>query len=495
MAPRGSLEVLQFYFGNSPRLELACRPAELEVRFRGESWTTSWRVRVRVQPPLRLVVTGEQRPSFPLWRGLPLRPQSAPLVRALDYLYVGLRPPFGYDTELLWCRVRGAMRRAYEALRKHAIRLIDAADPTARHVALRFPPCMHWFVYRTVLSDRTGHLAQVATTCPGLLTLAFLFEEDATPWHTDRVLDAVVEGRRLNAVLDLAVETWAQAARERREGLLPPPWTRLDEPGVLAAQRLLFRRAPAGLAPRLLWMMPPVALAPEDIPLAPRAAARYFRAMKVPPLLVPGLRATEATQRALALLVSRHGADLQRRLQWRSRRTWARMLADLSDYLVAVGRVPSRRTDPRRLFAESRAWHRAHLPEGAAAGRHRRPLLPDETPLSDPPYPAWEQLDQGGVIPVAEIVPLRTVGELRREGEEMNHCVGTYSGAAVAGACSIYRATIYGRRLTIELARAADGWRLAQARGPHNREPTRKEREVLRAWRAAVSEPPGRLTP
>src|SRR5262249_3968951 len=76
--------------------------------------------------------------------------------------------------------------------------------------------------------------------------------------------------------------------------------------------------------------------------------------------------------------------------------------------------------------------------------------------------------------------------ELVEEGRRMRHCVATYAGSCIRGACSIW--SLERQRghenhpeamLTVEIDANKT---IVQARGHRNRLPTEQERSVLEAW-------------
>jgi len=98
--------------------------------------------------------------------------------------------------------------------------------------------------------------------------------------------------------------------------------------------------------------------------------------------------------------------------------------------------------------------------------------------LPPPPFPG---------IP-GEIEPLRSVGDLDREGRELRNCVRGYRDRAMSGHYAIYRVLRPGRA-TLSMVRHRKGWQVSELKGPGNAEvgpeTARAVEDWLSRWAAA----------
>lgn len=227
----------------------------------------------------------------------------------------------------------------------------------------------------------------------------------------------VIAGRGLGELLDDVVAAWAAGAWHLLDGVRKSrsydveAWRRVAEAvgaeraEILLAQRLLIRRAGAGVPSRVLWMPPPLVFAPEDIPKRKLENARWFRAMKSHIDLLaclPGYLPTNLHQ--LASFISRHalvivgstelGYDRRARIQ------------QVLDCVRAIGAYPRRSTSRQQFVAAVDDWHhriaqaKNLLKAAQLAGK---PIFDEQgraLVLREPPCPGW----QSGVD---EVVPLR----------------------------------------------------------------------------------------
>lgn len=85
-----------------------------------------------------------------------------------------------------------------------------------------------------------------------------------------------------------------------------------------------------------------------------------------------------------------------------------------------------------------------------------------------------------------KISPRRTPEELLREGEIMNHCVGTYAGLVQKGVCLIYSVRRGGAPVaTVEIRARPDGsgrGEIVQLQGPSNTPVDSKTRRAVETW-------------
>jgi hypothetical protein len=354
-----------------------------------------------------------------------------------------------------------------------------------RTVALRFQPHVRRWVYGRLIEDSTGRLVQLATTCPGALIFAFALDQAGRGWSSDvadagaRLLADAIAGRRLDRVLAHAVEAWAVGVERAAGSARPvdPVWDRMawafgpERERLLAQQRLLVRRAGPMVVIAHLFLPPPIAFAPEDIPRPVRDNARWFSVVKCSPVLLTAPTG-EGRERlhGVSAFVSRNAASLARPGRRRRART---VVARLVEYAAATNRWPVRGTNANRYIEEIEV-RRAQIAAAQALGALESRDLPE------PPKGTWRDGRD-------EIVPITRGDALIREGGRMGHCVVAATERAVfRGWSAVYHATIDCQPMTIEIRRLPAGWRIAEAKGFANREPTDAEWSVLRRWEAQL---------
>lgn len=408
-------------------------------------------------------------------------------------LELPLREVIRHDSEpvrLVYSRsVVSSMRSVAAILRSAAVHSVMLCDKKILRVVRRFSPCMRPWLYEVIAADRSGRLAQLATTCPGALVFAFALCEQAAmrPIAVD-LLNGATAGRRLNRVLGEAVDGWAtvasEAADRRHQSRLARPWLRILDAGseerrrIEAEQRLLVRRAGPRVAPTYVLLPPPLSFAPEDIPAAVRENARWFRVMKAKASLIsPHAGQDEALLRELAQFASRSFRALH---PPRGKGKVKRRMQQLIEYALAAERHTSRTTCPKRLLAECRQWHRMTdevLEFCSAAGM---PPASAETELSVLQARPWSD---GNIT----VTPIRTVGELIKEARIMRSCVGQRARSALQGRCSFYAIELDGRRITVELTHMPNG-RLfvSEAAGFANRALVPAEIQAMEPWLASL---------
>jgi hypothetical protein len=451
-----------------------------------EDQLVAWRLRIRVARPAGALLNGEPVTALPLdsedW------PLAGPLGDGRAHAH-GFRPRAAQALDPAWDRIAAHLRAAAHA------RLVEVARP--------FHPTLQWFVYCAAANDYTGRVAQMATTCPGLLGLASSLRS------RESIFRGVVAGQRLRPLLALALESWAMQEDTRQLHL----GRRLlgerleNEPDLIGRQRLLLRRATPAVAPGRLFRAPPLAFAPEDIPADPMANARWFQRMKASALLWPSPHLPERAHDGLCLLVSRHAGQAD--LEPARPAVWDREMDEVRDYLALTGRVPTRRGNLRELLAASRQWHAERhrppapvVPEDVQAMvdrlRAAAPALPAPAPepapppspspdsFPPPPFEDWpppaRQLVPGAPPPTLVVRAIRSSAELDHEGAQMHHCVASYREWILAGKCAIYRVQAAGRRLTLEVMRQGDHWVLGDVKASHNHAPGKRAWEALAPW-------------
>jgi hypothetical protein len=101
--------------------------------------------------------------------------------------------------------------------------------------------------------------------------------------------------------------------------------------------------------------------------------------------------------------------------------------------------------------------------------------------LPPPPFPG---------VP-GEIEPLRSVGDLDREGRVVRNCVRSYGRRAMAGHCAIYR-VLRPERATLSIVRGHKGWRVGELKGRGNAdvepETVRAIEDWLKRWKPDLEE-------
>jgi hypothetical protein len=372
-------------------------------------------------------------------------------------------------------------------------------DPDAASAARRFGETAQFWVYQRFEGDRTGRLRQLADVAPGVLVFAAGCA--AEPWSRDvarRIVADALEGRRLPSLVRDAVALWAARAdlALRIHGADAPRPAKglgrlsaLDERAraqILDRKCRLVRAAGPLTEPGILLLPPLHDFRPQDVPSDPAANAAWFRT----------LHAAEATwtrdpdpaaqdvRVALTRFLSAREAGVERP-DLPTEET-ARRIEHLHDFLRATGRRPGPDTDAIRLVAESEEWHAtvaAQAREAVAAhqalpvARVGGALVWGDRPLPLAPFGEWNP------EPGDRLAPVETAAGLARESAEMDNCVATYAGRALAKRCLIVSGTLRFGRVTIEVVRGEGGrLEVAQARGPSNASLTATQRQRLVAW-------------
>jgi hypothetical protein len=358
-------------------------------------------------------------------------------------------------------------------------------------IARRFSSHMRPWIAGVIAVDTTGRLAQMVETCPGALIFAFalLFHDRARTGQAGcALLRDAVAGRPLDDLLDAALERWAENARH-----LVAAWHRGGHVGrcicdrvveavgparkrLLHAQRLLIRRAVAGVKESSIWLPPPVAFEPEDIPSEPSDNRAWFDVVKLHAAATVEHTGDVSSQiRGLSAFVSRNALVVKKRTPVYQR---SRQYRALLNYASATGEFPSRTTSASRYLDKVERWHHRIARAVQASGREQRAGRPPVAGdlrgklLPKAPCPGWRSDDN-------RILPLRTVAELVAEETRMRNRGAGYVGEAMAGLAVVYHADIAGKGLTIVVAPDGRGYRLVDATAFGNAEPTRAQKRVL----------------
>lgn len=453
---------------------------------------------LRLLPRLSLRVRNRKGWASRRWSlaaGLPWLAEE-PFEAARQWVFAALAPrnPHGEwgERHAKHGDLSGTMQAARAAIRQAAVSAAALLDPEARKIALRFPNHLRGWLYGRLVKDGSGRLAQLASVCPGALTFAFALSVPGRRAGTRaagaKLLRDVVAGRGLNEALDAALASWAAGAarlvehaslREAQRAI----WRRLVDAGprelrsIVGAQRLLIRRAGAGVPSYTLWVPPPLRFAPEDIPEKKLANARWFRLVKGHGItLAPPSRNDPDIGEEFAAFVSRHAAALADHWKPHYQPRWR--IQEMLDYAVATHDFPRRNTSPARYLEAVDRWHAglAQLQELVdAADEVGQPLVDaDGKPLAfpEPPCPGWHSgADQ--------ILPLRTAEEVLAEGNKMHNCVLSRVPRVLAGAAALYHGEIGGKGLTIQIESSPWGYRLVEAKGIANKALDLAQKRVL----------------
>ena len=387
------------------------------------------------------------------------------------------------------------VRQVRATIREAACVAAALLDQDARKIALRFPAHMRMWLCRHLAVDTSGRLAQLAQACPGALIFAFalakLGHRAGVGAAGAKFLRDAIAGRELNELLDDALAAWAASAEWLAHEQRAPSerhliWQRVvdargsERQALLRAQRLLIRRAGAGVPSRTLWLPPPLAFAPEDIPARKLDNARWFRVMKCfSALLVSYEGLLLEYGRNVCLFLSRHALFLHARedLGYSDHSR----INSLLDYSRAINDWPRRNSSATRLFEAAETWHRKieQVQLMADAGRMVGQSLVGADgktlPLPEPPCPGWHSGED-------RIVPLRTAEEVLAEGAHMHNCVASYIPKVLANTAALYHGEIAGKPLTIQIAPAISGYRVVEAKTLGNAEPTAAQMRVLREF-------------
>ena len=253
------------------------------------------------------------------------------------------------------------------ALARTADHLWARIDRRCWQLAQRFEHLDPLALYRALVDDRSGRLAQLAECTPGLLTLVLA----APPAIAEPMRAAVLAGQPTAALLDRAVQLWAQHAAESQPVRSLQRWRQLC---ALQRQRL----ASAGPAVRweLLQSPPAGDFDAADIPLETPDNARWFALVDALPRAADASAATArtATWRGFTRFVARHHdffASAALPEQWRP------LLARLWDFVRATRYVLQLRDQPADLLATGLAWH-------SQLGAAKQPVQPSRVAQNGP---------------------------------------------------------------------------------------------------------------
>lgn len=384
---------------------------------------------------------------------------------------------FSGQLEHLCMQTRASRER--RALVKNSLLLVhqhlcSLMDPAARAVAERFTfgSGLRWFIYEATVNDPSGHVAQAADTCPGLLIVAGHMLALGLDVQSHRIVEGLCHGRPLARVLASAIDDWASAIGGRR---------REDCATAIEAQRLRIRRASTLVPPALLWPPCHDRVIPEDIPAEPKDNLTWFELMHAVGAVAADPRLSPRQRTALGAFASHHALRFAAGIHRAAARPGASaetVLASLVDYLAATNRVPARSTDPDDLLHESLAWHREVWRRPYVSGLRVDIALSTEAARG---CETWVKDDD-------RVRLIKTAYELDAEAYRMRHCVASYLSAAMKGEAILFHAKIAKSEMTVHLRPSDAGFAIVQAAGRANRKLSAREGAVLTVWLADLNE-------
>jgi hypothetical protein len=379
------------------------------------------------------------------WRALPLDDNSTReglIEESCHWLYTELcsddepQAHFDDDEALEFAEERQQISRLGHLLAQLAF---ADADVDALRVACTLTEEVQFFVYSAMLTDGDGRIRQMVATCPALFSLASGLCPHVGPGAS--LIADIKAGRPLNDVIRGALEPVAQRIE-------------LNEHAVA-----LVRRAPSLPLQHLRRILQAPGLDLNDLHACAGSRRRWFEVMSTWGQLAKRLREPQ-TRRSFGSFVSRNALPI-------AERGAESTLTEILDWVTrGGGGGPTRATSLRRVLRDVEQWH-SDLYSGV--------LVDPATPLAPPPKSARRVVG-------LTLEPITTVGDLIREGAEMQHCVASLAGDAIAGWVSIYRAEVDGTRATVAVVRECGGWGLMEASGRANAPLGEERLGVLRCW-------------
>lgn len=398
----------------------------------------------------------------------------------------------GERDRLAAARIGSVLRATFHSLAAETAR---ACEPTARAIALRFAPCVRWWIYTRIVADGTGWIGQAALACPGMLVFAFaLAEHEPFAAASRRLLADIREGVALTAALDRAIEhwhahAWTFVAMQGPNG--SDVWSRLfaargvELERMLRCKRLLVRRAGGAVAPTLLLLPPPIVVVPEDIPVGGRRNATWFRAMFGNAATMTARDGAENLQAGVLRMISAQSWAIGKVRTGRAGHV-ARLLLD---YCVALRRAPDRRSNAVLLVRKATKWFRMLANAGLpVAAKRARPSELTSIPIAG--ARGFEFRDDG-----LRVRALATIGEVLEEGETMRNCVARYLHAAMSGACVLCHATVGSEELTVQLSRSPQGIAIVAIAGFANEAGSSASVAAITRWVASLAVTHGMTSP
>lgn len=402
-------------------------------------------------------------------------------------------------------RIRG--QRYLRALGREAA---ARCERRARELALTFAEGVRFWVYQQIVADPSGRVAQMAEVCPGLVVVARAVRPIWGTGHEacESLLDGIRAGEGLPRLLDAAaesslaqrvVEAWALIGEAQRFASA----TARERARAKAARRVLIRRAGRRVAEWDLLQMPPAAFAPEDIPREPNANARWYFTMRGAGHVIGDIPDV-ALREGLSGFVSANAHLVTARAE-RPPPTepvevagglWG-LLQRLIRFSRHAGRMPSRRSNARRLLADCERWLRKDDGPAARLGMLLRRVpaleLGEVTAVTAlDGFGSWSRLERiylpRSPLPTVavagmELRQIETPEALTEEGIRMDHCVGSWLSRVMGGNAWVYAARIASEPITVALERLDSGRvEIVEARRAHDELPTAVQRRLLEVW-------------
>jgi hypothetical protein len=394
--------------------------------------------------------------------------------------------------------------------------MADRCDPAGRQLAAGFSIYCRFWTYRQIAGDSTGRIAQIASTCPGLLLIASVRGEElvAEDGGSRPILQGILDGRSLDTIVAAAAKfalskEVLDVGSANIAGFRVQCLGKREHEAVVAAKRLMIRRARATVGVLDLLAVPPPRFAPEDIPTGPIANARWFAMMHHAQAMLWGvdeaplrgaLSSFVSANAELLLSRARGPANPRPRLLGPCKGDVVALLQKLLRYLRAKGRMPVRSCNPRKLLSEMETWDREEADESGTA---RLGALLRRIPALDigevesvsflgnhcgltglermrlPRAPCGD----GSSVPGLRVAQLQTPESLASAGATQNHCVATWLPEVWAGRAWIFDARQGDIPITVALVEDAHGrLRIEDARLAENVRPSPFQMRLLETW-------------
>lgn len=155
--------------------------------------------------------------------------------------------------------------------------------------------------------------------------------------------------------------------------------------------------------------------------------------------------------------------------------------ADYVKNLCAQGRV-MRHPSQEHLEQAADRWHRQFQDRNLA--RQRLQNIQDQGGH----YTAWHSLMEQTQVGEFTVTPLTDAVALINESQEMGHCIAEYTGPAASGEARYFACNSPDGRWTVEIIRAAHGWKASQTAGPGNQDPTPRAKQLATALASLYQE-------
>ncbi len=169
--------------------------------------------------------------------------------------------------------------------------LVSVCDPGALKLARKFDSAFRFRVYRELLLDKTGRIAELIERCPGLLIFALGLESRGTirDQIAKQAFADITEGHDLDQTIDRALDSWHTCVERWGCDWLNPAccehgwWHSLveateSERSILKhRQKQLIKHASARVHPRMLLAHSTKVVDLSEIPKNVYENARWFR--------------------------------------------------------------------------------------------------------------------------------------------------------------------------------------------------------------------------